>query len=58
MKLEEMRAEHVRKAIKENWPLFLPIGTIEYRCEHLPLGVDGFAVIAAPKEVGKRIPCL
>jgi len=53
-----MRAEHVRKAIKESWPLFLPIGTIEYHCEHLPLGVDGFAVISVLKEVEKRILCL
>ena len=57
-KLEEMRVEHVRKAIKESWPLFLPIGTIEYHCEHLPLGVDGFAVISVLKEVEKRILCL
>jgi creatinine amidohydrolase/Fe(II)-dependent formamide hydrolase-like protein len=57
MKLEQMRAEHVRQAVKELWPLFLPIGTIEYHGEHLPLGVDGFAVIDALKEVENRVPC-
>ncbi len=58
MKLHEMRPEQCERAQREGWPLFLPAGTIEYHGEHLPLGVDTFAVLKALEEVEKRIDCV
>jgi len=58
MKLHEMRPEHCMRAQKEKWPMFLPAGTIEYHGEHLPLGVDTFAVIKALDKLEKRIDCV
>ena len=58
MKLYEMRPEQCKKAITENWPLFLPLGTIEYHGEHLPLGVDTTVVIRALEFVERSIKCV
>lgn len=44
----------VRKAIKEHYPVVLPLGVIEYHAEHLPLGVDTFCCIDAIRRVEKR----
>ncbi len=58
MKLHEMRPGQCERARRERWPLFLPAGTVEYHGEHLPLGVDTFAVLKALEEVEKRIDCV
>jgi creatinine amidohydrolase len=57
MKLHEMRPEQCIHAQKENWPLFVPVGTIEYHGQHLPLGMDTIAVNVALERVEKRIDC-
>jgi len=58
MKLHEMLPHECEKALKERWPVFLPIGTLEYHGEHLPLGVDAIAVISALDELEKRKDCI
>ncbi len=58
MKLHEILPEQFRIAIKENWPLFLPLGTVEYHGEHLPLGVDTTLVVEALHRVEERINCI
>ena len=58
MKLHEMTGRDFTYAIQNRWPLFVPAGTIEYHGEHLPLGVDTFAVIKALDEVEKRMDCV
>lgn len=44
MRYELMRPEEIRRAIREGWPVALPVGVLEYHGEHLPVGVDGLAV--------------
>ena len=44
MRYELMRPEQVRQAIREAWPVVLPVGVLEYHGEHLPLGMDGLVV--------------
>ena len=58
MKLHEMRPEQCKKAIEENWPLFLPLGTIEYHGEHLPLGVDTTVIVKVLESVERKINCV
>lgn len=47
MRYELMRPEEIGRAIREGWPVALPVGVLEYHGEHLPVGVDGLAVIEA-----------
>ncbi len=42
-----MRPEEIRHAIREGWPVVLPVGVLEYHGEHLPVGVDGLVVAEA-----------
>jgi creatinine amidohydrolase/Fe(II)-dependent formamide hydrolase-like protein len=58
MQLTDMRPHQCATAKQENWPVFLPVGTIEYHGEHLPLGVDGHVVLHALAQVEKRLPCV
>jgi creatinine amidohydrolase len=44
VRYELMRPNQVRRAIRENWPVVLPVGVLEYHGEHLPLGMDGLVV--------------
>lgn len=44
MRYELMLPHDVRTAIKENWPVVLPLGVLEYHGEHLGLGMDTLAV--------------
>ncbi len=46
----------VREAIKNNVPVVLPLGVIEYHAEHLPLGTDCFTCIEAIRRVEERHP--
>lgn len=58
MKLYEMLRHECKKAQEENWPLFVPVGTIEYHGEHLPLGVDGLAVVKVLDLLEARKDCV
>ena len=56
MLYQEMAPFQIRKAIEENVPVVLSIGTLEYHSEHLPLGVDTMVVDGCLKRVEKRHP--
>lgn len=45
MRYELMLPHELRMAIKEHWPVVLPLGVLEYHGEHLGLGMDTLAVI-------------
>ncbi len=40
MRLENCYPDYLEDAKKRNVPLFLPVGTMEYHANHLPLGTD------------------
>ena len=40
MKLENAYPDILDEARKKNTPLFVPVGTIEYHSDHMPLGTD------------------
>jgi creatinine amidohydrolase/Fe(II)-dependent formamide hydrolase-like protein len=45
MRYELMLPHQIRKAIKQHWPVVLPLGVLEYHGEHLALGMDTLAVV-------------
>lgn len=45
MRYEMMLPHQIRKAIKANWPVVLPLGVLEYHGEHMALGMDTLAVV-------------
>lgn len=51
-----MRPCQIREAIKNNTPVVLPLGVVEYHGEHLPLGVDAFVAIEAIRRVEEKHP--
>ena len=44
MRYELMLPHEIRLAIKQRWPVILPLGVLEYHGEHLALGMDTLAV--------------
>lgn len=47
MRYELMFSYQIRKAIKEEWPVVLPLGVLEYHSEHCVVGVDTLLVTKA-----------
>lgn len=56
MKYLFMKPDQVREAIKNNIPVVLPLGVIEYHAEHLPLGVDFFVAEKVISMVEEQYP--
>lgn len=56
MRLEAMHPWELRKAVKEDWPVFVAFGAIEYHAEHLPLGTDTWIAEGVISEIEKRVP--
>lgn len=48
----------VEKAKKENWPLFIPIGTMEYHSTHCPYGCDGLVAQGVAEKIAQKIDCM
>lgn len=47
--------KEVEKAKKENWPIFLPVGTMEYHSVHCPYGCDIMVADGVAKKVAEKI---
>ena len=56
MQYLKMLPYQIREAIKNNVPVVLPLGVVEYHAEHLPLGVDCFTCINVIERVEARHP--
>lgn len=56
MRLEAMHPWELRQAVKEQWPVFVSFGAIEYHAEHLPLGTDTWISEGLLAEIEKRVP--
>lgn len=54
MRYELMLPHQIRKAIKENWPVVLPLGVLEYHGEHMAVGMDTRAVIKTVELIEKE----
>lgn len=54
--LEHLRPHQIRAALEERSLIWLPLGTIEWHCEHLPVGLDAATAhrlcVAAAERVG------
>ncbi|MCP4624353.1 MAG: creatininase family protein [bacterium] len=55
MRFELMFPDQIRKAIKENRPVVLPLGVLEYHGEHSVMGVDTLLVIKTMELLEKEI---
>lgn len=51
-----MHPWELRKAVEEDWPVFVAFGAIEYHAEHLPLGTDTWIAEGIISEIEKRVP--
>ncbi len=55
MRFELMFPDQIRKAIKEHWPVVLPLGVLEYHGEHSVMGVDTLLVFKTMELLEKEI---
>jgi len=55
MRYEMMLPHQIRKSIKQNWPVVLPVGVLEYHGEHLAVGLDTLVVAKALEILEKEI---
>lgn len=55
MRYELMLPHQIRKAIKDQWPVVLPLGVLEYHGEHLAVGMDTLAVVKVLEILEKEI---
>lgn len=61
--MEKLRPNQIRSAFSQNSLVWLPLGTIEWHCEHLPVGLDaltahGLCLRAAKQAGGLVLPPL
>jgi len=61
--LERLRPQQIRTALADRSVIWLPLGTIEWHCEHLPVGLDaltahGLCLRAAEQAGGLVMPPL
>ena len=50
--------EEVEKAKKENWPVLLPVGTMEYHSSICPYGCDALAAKGIMEKIGEKMDCM
>lgn len=50
--------QEVEKAKKENWPVLLPVGTIEYHSSICPYGCDALVSRGVAGKIAEKIDCM
>src|SRR5262245_23486549 len=55
MRYEMMLPHQIRTAIKQRWPVVLPVGVLEYHGEHLAVGLDTLVVAKALEALEKEM---
>jgi len=55
VRYEMMFPDQIRQAIKESWPVVLPVGVLEYHAEHCVVGVDTLLVVRAVELLEKEL---
>lgn len=50
--------KEVEKAKKENWPVFIPVGTMEYHSSICPYGCDALVAQGVAEKIGEKIDCM
>jgi len=50
--------KEVEKAKRENWPIFIPVGTIEYHSSICPYGCDALVAQGIAEKIGEKIDCM
>lgn len=45
----------LEKAKAEQWPILIPVGTIEYHSAHCPFGCDTLAAMGLVREIAKKV---
>ena len=43
----------IERAKRENWPVLLPVGTMEYHSHHCPFGCDTLVAMGVAEEIAK-----
>lgn len=61
--IELLRPHQIQEALAQRSLIYLPLGTIEWHCHHLPVGLDaltahGLCLRAADRTVGLVWPAL
>jgi creatinine amidohydrolase len=58
LRLLEQSPKELARIVEEKPLLFIPIGTIEWHADHLPLGVDSLLSVAFCEEISARTGCI
>jgi len=54
MKYELMFPDQIQQAIKEDWPVAMALGVLEYHSHHLAMGVDTLLIVGALDRLEKK----
>jgi len=58
LRLLEQSPKELARIVEKKPLLFIPIGTIEWHADHLPLGVDSLLSVAFCEEISARTGCI
>lgn len=48
----------LEKAKAEQWPVLIPVGTMEYHSAHCPFGCDTLTAMGIVREISKKVDCV
>jgi len=51
---ELMFPDQIQQAIKEDWPVAMALGVLEYHSHHLAMGVDTLLIVGALDRLEKK----